>query len=467
MRSRLLALATILAFVGAIGAPRAHAQDADHLPAQVDSIAAAVLDATGVPSASVAVVRHGALAYTHAYGMAKLDPRTPSDTTMRYAIGSISKQFTAAAILLLVQDHKLSLDDPVSKFVPGLARGNDVTVRMLLSHTSGYQDFWPQDYVPPSMEQPTTPQHIIDRWAKQPLDFEPGTQWQYSNTNYIIAGLIVEKASGTPFTRFIHAKILDALGMKSAVDFDALGPSAAQPIGYMRYGLGPLRPATPTGPGWMFGAGELAMTPTDLAKWDIAMIDQSLLAPSSYKTMETTVLLKNGVSSNYGLGVDVGQLGGRRVISHSGEVSGFTAENIVFPDDSAAIVVLTNQDAAPASGAIAQQIARVMFTAPDTLTASRTARARAIFDGLQKGTVDRSYFTADANAYFSAQALQDFGAGLAPLGTPASFVQIGQTSRGGMIERVYRVSFAGRVLRVWTYEMPNGQLEQYQVAPTS
>ncbi len=466
MRSRLLSLVTVLAFGGAIGAPRARAQDADHLPAQVDSIATAVLDATGVPSASVAVVRHGVLAYAHAYGMSKLDPRTPADTTMRYAIGSISKQFTAAAILLLVQEHKVSLDDPVSRFVPGVARGNEVTVRMLLSHTSGYQDFWPQDYVPPNMEQPTTPQHIIDTWAKQPLDFEPGTQWQYSNTNYIIAGLIVERASGTPFTRFIHTRILDALGIKSAVDFDALGPSAAQPIGYMRYGLGPLRPATPTGPGWMFGAGELAMTPADLARWDIAMIHQSLLAPASYRAMETTVLLRDGVSSNYGLGVDVGQIGGRRAISHSGEVSGFTAENIVFPDDSAAIVVLTNQDAAPASGAIAQQIARVMFTTQDTLTASRTARARAIFEGLQQGTVDRSYFTADANAYFSPQALQDFAAGLAPLGTPASFVQTGQSNRGGMIERVYRVTFSGRALRVWTYEMPTGQLEQYQVAPT-
>jgi D-alanyl-D-alanine carboxypeptidase len=467
MRSRTLWSFTMLALAGATAASSAGAQTADRLPAQVDSIAGAVLDATGVPSASVAIVRHGAVAYTHAYGMAKLDPRTPSDTTMRYAIGSISKQFTAAAIMLLVQQHKVSLDDPVSRFVPGLARGNEVTVRMLLSHTSGYQDFWPQDYVPPNMEKPTTPQHIIDQWAKQPLDFEPGTQWQYSNTNYIIAGLIVEKASGAPFTQFIHTHILDALGIKSAVDFDALGPSAAQPIGYMRYGLGPLRPATPTGPGWMFGAGELAMTPADLALWDIAMIKQSLLAPASYKTMETTVLLRNGVSSNYGLGVEVGQLAGHRAISHSGEVSGFTAENIVFPDDSAAIVVLTNQDAAPASGAIAQQVARVLFTTQDTLTTSRTARARAIFEGLQKGTADRSFFTSDANAYFSAQALQDFASGLGPLGSATSFVQIGQSNRGGMIERVYRATFPGRMLRVWTYEMPNGQLEQYQVAPAS
>src|SRR6185312_10651951 len=390
MRSHVIFLGALAALAG--GAAVAQAQDGTRLPAQVDSIAGAVLAATGVPSASVAIVRHGALVYAHAYGMAKLDPQVAADTSMRYAIGSISKQFTAAAVLLLVQDHKVSLDDPVSRFVPGLARGNDVTIREILSHTSGYQDFWPQDYVPPSMEQPTTPQHIIDRWAKQPLDFEPGTQWQYSNTNFIIAGLIVQKASGTPFTKFVHAQILDRLGLTSAVDFDALGPSAAQPIGYMRYGLGPLRPATPTGPGWMFGAGELAMTPSDLAKWDISMIKQSLLAPASYKAMETTVLLKNGVSSGYGLGVEVGETAGHRMISHSGEVSGFTAENMVFPDDSAAIVVLTNQDAAPASGAIAQQIARVLFTTEDAMTTERTARARRIFEGLENGAVDRSLF---------------------------------------------------------------------------
>ena len=106
---------------------------------------------------------------------------------MRYAIGSISKQFTAAAILLLQQEGKLSLDDPVSRFIPGLTRGNEVTVRQLLSHTSGYQDFWPQDYVMPMMLKSVTPQAIADRWAKQPLDFDPGSRWQYSNANYTLA----------------------------------------------------------------------------------------------------------------------------------------------------------------------------------------------------------------------------------------------------------------------------------------
>src|SRR5690348_4434287 len=202
---------------------------------EIDKIANDALAATGVPSASVSIVENGQITYAKAYGKARLDPATPAEPQMRYAIGSISKQFTATAILMLQEEGKLTLADHVDKYVPGLARGNEVTIRELLSHTSGYQDFWPQDYVPPMMEKSTTPQQIIDRWAKQPLDFEPGTQWQYSNTNFIIAGLIVQKASGTPFTKFVHAQILDRLGLTSAVDFDALGPSAAQPIGYLPY----------------------------------------------------------------------------------------------------------------------------------------------------------------------------------------------------------------------------------------
>ncbi len=446
------------------GSAQAAAVD-PRLAAQVDSIANSVLESTGVPSASIAVVRHGQIVYARAYGMAKLDPNMPATAEMRYGIGSISKQLTAATVLLLQQDGKLSLDDPVSRFIPGLTRGNEVTIRELLSHTSGYQDFWPQDYVPPLMQKPISPQGILDHWAKQPLDFDPGTRWQYSNTNFVIAAQIVQKVSGMPFFQFVRTRILDPLGMRSAIDFDAMGPSSVQPVGYMRYALGPLRPATSTGPGWMSGAGELAMTASDLARWDIAMIRQSLLAPKSYREMETTVLLRDGVSSGYGLGVDVGMMLGHRLISHNGEVAGFTADNLVFPDDSAAIVVLTNQDAAPAYGLIGDAIARVLFTTQDAMTERYTARAREIFDGLQHGTIDRSLFTPDANAYFSAQALQDFASSLDSLGAPTGFVQIGQSDRGGMIERSYRVAFRSRALRVWTYETPDGKLEQYQIAP--
>ncbi len=464
---RIAGSALFLALLGCLPLAPLHAQGAptdEQLPARVDAIANEVLQSTGVPSATVAVVKHGRVLYAQAYGAAKLEPRVAATPEMRYAIGSISKQFTAAAILLLQQEGKLSVDDPVGRFVPGLTEGNHVTIRQLLSHTSGYQDFWPQDYVMPMMLRATTPGAIADAWARKPLDFPPGTRWQYSNTNYTLAGMVIEKASGMPYFQFIRTRILQPLGMTSASDFDA-NPRAVDATGYLRYALGPLRPAPDAGSGWMWAAGELAMTARDLARWDISLIDGSVLRPASYKEMETEVLLQNGAGTGYGLGVDVGMQGGRRIISHGGEVSGFTAYNAVFPDDSAAVVVLTNQDAAPASGAIGSRVAQLLFTTQDAQTAAKTAQARAIFEGLQKGTIDRSLFTANANAYFNQQALADFASGLGPLGAPTAFVQVGQSLRGGMVGRSFRVSFPGRTLRVWTYEMPDGKLEQYQVAP--
>jgi CubicO group peptidase (beta-lactamase class C family) len=437
----------------------------DALARTVDSIANAVLEATGVPSASVAVVRHGRLAYANAYGRANLASSTAATPAMRYGIGSISKQFTAAAILLLAEQGKLSLEDPVSKYVPGLTRGSEVTIRMLLSHTSGYQDFWPQDYLMFPMKQDVTPRAIADRWGEQPLDFAPGTRWQYSNTNYTLAGMVVERASGMPFYRFVQTRILDPLRLTSARDFDA-SPRAADATGYIRYALGPLHPAPDAGSGWMWAAGMLAMTASDLARWDSTMIRQTLLRPSSYREMQREVRLKNGAGTGYGLGVDVAMSNGHFLVEHGGEVSGFTAENMVFPEDSVAVVVLTNQDAAPASGAIAQGNVRALFTSEDALSTSRTAQARSILEGLRTGTIDRSLLTENASVYFSPQALQDFASSLAPLGELREFTQTATRSRGGMTLRSYRAVFAGRTLRVWTYATADGKLEQYQVAPT-
>ena len=140
------------------------------------------------------------------------------------------------------------------------------------------------------------------------------------------------------------------------------------------------------------------------------------------------------------------------------------ATNIVFPEDRAAVMVLTNQDAASASGAIAGGIAPLLFATADPATPAKLEQAKKIFDGLQRGTIDRSLFTDNANSYFSEQALKDFASGLAPLGTPQSFVQASQGLRGGMTLRVYLIRFPQKVLRAWTYEMPDGKLEQYQIA---
>jgi D-alanyl-D-alanine carboxypeptidase len=467
MRRAILISAYLLATL-ILACPWAQATAQTQLPAEmqqkIDKVAADALAKTGVPSASVAVVKDGQIAYLRAYGNARLDPPAPAKPEMRYSIGSISKQFTAAAILLLQEQGKLSLDDKVGKFIPGLTRANEVSIRQILSHTSGYQDYWPQDYVMPLMLQPVTAQKILDTWARKPLDFEPGTKWQYSNTNFVIAGLIVEKVSGEPLLQFLQEKVFAPLNMKSVADTDKAKLGDTDPTGYLRFALGPPRPAPKEGSGWLFAAGELAMPAEDLAKWDISIISQSLLKPASYREFETEVLLKNGLGTRYGLGVDVRSDFGHRSLSHGGEVSGFTSENVVFPDERVAVVVLTNQDAADASGAIAKGIAPLLLAGDDPATPEKLAQARKIFEGLQHGTIDRSLFTDNANFYFSEQALKDFAASLGPLGTPEEFIQIRQALRGGMKLRVYAIKFPKTQLSAWTYEMPDGKLEQYQVA---
>jgi D-alanyl-D-alanine carboxypeptidase len=439
---------------------------------QIDDAAAEVLKATGVPSASVAVVQGGKIAYVKAYGKARLERVMMAEPGMQYSIGSVSKQFTAAMILFLVQEGKLKLDDPVGKFLPELTRANEVTVRQVLSMTSGYQDFWPEDYVMTSMMAPATPQHILEVWGKKPLDFEPGTEWQYSNTNYVIAGRIVEIVGGEPLIEQLQERIFRPLKMTGVFNSDASRLPADDPTGYYRHALGPLRPAPQEGTGWMFAAGELAMPASDLALWNISMMDRTLLSPASYDTMFTEAKLKDGSGTHYGLGVQVGERNGHKFVEHSGEVSGFVSENIFFPVDKVAVTVLTNEDASSAAGALARKIAPLVLQGgvSGSNAEARAAEERAlkIFTGLQEGKIDRSQLTALCDAYFTAEALEDFASSLKPLGVPRSFTQGAEEKRGGMTFRSFTADFGGRQVRVTTYEEPDGKLEQYLViAPGS
>jgi D-alanyl-D-alanine carboxypeptidase len=440
--------------------------------AQVDHAVQQVIADTGIPSASIALVQHGQIVYLHAYGKARLEPPMEATTEMQYSIGSVSKQFTAALILMLVEGGKLSLDDPVGKYLPHLTRANEVTVREVLSMTSGYQDYWPEDYVMTSMVGPTRAQHILDVWGSKPLDFDPGTQWQYSNTNYVIAGRIAEIVGGEPLVEQLRARIFDPLHMTGVRDQDASRLPPSDPTGYYQHALGPLRPAPLEGTGWMFAAGELAMSPHDLALWNISMMNRYLMKSESYDAMFTDVKLKNGKLTGYGFGVQVSERDGQRVISHSGEVSGFVSQNTIYPDSKAAVTVLTNIDASSAAATIARALGPIVLATGANGNAENggpaaEARALKIFTGLQNGQIDRSQFTELCNQYFTAEAIQDFASSLNPLGTPQNFKQVAEESRGGMTFRAFRVEFPNRRLTVTTYEEPDGKLEQYLVLPAA
>jgi CubicO group peptidase (beta-lactamase class C family) len=464
----------LLLLAGLFPGAAARAQlEVNKLPAdlaqKVDQVAEQALAQTGVPSASLAIVRDGEIEYTKGYGKARLEPAEAAEPRMRYSVGSVSKQFTAAAVLLLEQQGKLSIEDRVSKYLPDLTRANEVTIRMLLSHTSGYQDYWPEDYLMPPMLEATTSQHILDVWGKKPLDFDPGTKWQYSNTNFVIAGRIVEMVSGEPLMQFLEENVFHPLAMKEVWNSDVtkLGETDAQ--GYSRYALGPLRPSVKEGAGWMFAAGELAMPAYDLAQWDISLMNRALLAQKSYDEMFAPVRLKDGSNSNYGLGLFVRAMSGHLLYEHSGEVMGFTSDNYVFPNDKVAIAVLTNQDAARAAGVIARGLSPLMLDVTTQGPNAAEAQALELFENFQQGKIDRSLFTAWCNAYFSEQAIGDFQSSLGPLGKPSSVQQMTEDLRGGMTFRAFRVEFpnGGKPLLITTYTEPDGKLEQYLVLPAS
>lgn len=440
----------------------AQSQISSELREKIDRLATETLEKTNTPSVSLAVVKDGQIIYVKAYGDAQLEPRRPATSEMRYSIGSGSKPFTAAALLLLQEEGKLSLDDKVSRFLPSLTRADEVTIRQLLSHTSGYQEFWSVDYVLPMMLQPISPQKIAEQWGRQPLNFDPGSKWSISDTNYVIAGLIAEKACGMPLHQFLKEKIFTPLRMDSVVDIDQGKLSDTDPVGYMRYGIGPQRAAVKEAKGWLFGGEELAMTAQDLAKWDASIINQTLMKPSSYHQLQTVALLKNGLGTPNGLAFGVNRQAGHRAVYTLGDISGFAGANTIFPDERIAVVVLANEDAG-APGDIVRGIASMLMAVEDPAAPQKLEQARKIFDGLQHGTIDHSQFTENATGYFSEQALKDFADSLGPLGTPQQFLQTEKTLANGMTQRTFKIKFAQKTLSAHTAETSTGKLEQYLI----
>ena len=446
----------------------------DSLPPDLSAkVRTAVLDVmrrTHVPSAQVGIVRDGRTVYTAAYGQARLSPPMAATPTMHYAVGSISKQFTTAAVMLLQQEGKLSIDDPVARWYPELTRAREVTVRNLLSHTSGYRDYAPQDYTIPDWTKPASADRLVHTWATKPLDFDPGTQYQYSNTNFVLLGLIVEKASGQPFWTFLKSRVLDRVGLAHAIDLDTQRDQL-EPIGYFRNALGPLRPAIPEAPGWYFADGELAMPVGDLLRWDISMMNGTLLSHASYAAMESPTRLKNGLYSNYGLGLTAAALNGHRMVTHNGEVGGFVAWNAFFPDDHVAVAVFTNQEASPAAGAIGRALSSLLIpptgaVATPQVTARAEQLARVTLAGLQHGTIDPSRFTDNAKFYFDRTALGDYASSLGKLGAIRSIQQTGVYDRGGMTYRGFAVEFSnGTKVNLSTFTVPDGRYEQFLVEP--
>ena len=433
------------------------AQDPKQINAIVDSVTREWLEASGAPSASIALVRNSVITYAHAYGEARLAPALAATTSTRYAIDSVSKEFTAAAVLILAEQGKLSLDDTIGKWFTNLGDASRVTVRQLLTHTSGIRDFWPQDFLPPEMLLPTSTTAVMDEWVRRPLDFEPGTDWQYSNTGYVVAGAIVEKVSGETLMNFLQRQVFAPLKMDRVTEDDTRPLPPGDAAGYTREGLGPTHPAPKEGAGWLFAAAELAMAPGELALWDISLMNRSLLKASSYDAAFNRVTLKDGRKRDYGLGLSIVQQDGRTWFGHDGSGSGFCAANRIWPDEKTAVIVLTNSDWANPD----DLVDRIAFAVLPPTAAQ--ARARAVFSQYQRGKIDRTLFTEAGNHLLTAQALADLKASLEPLGPPRLMELRSESKRGGMITRIWKVLCRAKRLEVIEIGYPDGKLEEFRV----
>lgn len=444
--------------------PFAAAQQPVFTPAMKPKLDAAiqkVLAETGTPSAQVGIAEGGTVVFTGAYGLARLEPPAPATLDLEYGVGSVSKQFTAAAAMLLVERGQLRLDDPVATWFPQLAHAHDITLRMLLNQVSGYSDDYTEDYLTPEMATATTPLAIVTRWTGKPLDFTPGTKWQYSNTNYGLAALIVEKVAGQPFFDFLTANILLPAGLTHVVDLG--GPHVpALPQGYIHFGFGPPRVTPREAAGTVFGAGQLAMPIGDLLLWDTVVMKRRLLKPTSWQVLQSEYDLPDGTGTGYGMGFFLKARKSRRIIEHSGGLNGFTTLNQLYPDSDVAIGVLINGEAA--TGKLVAAVEAIVF-APVAAEAPRVDLAaervtRTVLDQLSHGQLDRTLLHPNLDFFFTPAVIADYQSSLSSIGPIQSIETLGSNERGGMTAWYYKVTATKGTYTVFTYFTKDGKLDQ-------
>jgi CubicO group peptidase (beta-lactamase class C family) len=301
---------------------------------------------------SVLVARGSEIILDKGYGYANLEWEVPNSPSTKFRLGSITKQFTAASILLLEERGKLSVGDPVKKYMPDApAAWDKITIYNLLTHTSGIPSFtgFP-DYA--SLEPfPTTPEQLVKRFRDKPLDFQPGEKWSYSNSGYVLLGYLIEKVSGESYERFVQDNIFVPLGMKDS-GYDS--NSAIIPHRAAGYSPGPNGPENA---GYInmtvpLSAGGLYSTADDLLRWEQGLFGGKLLSSASFQKMTTP--FKN----DYACGLGVHTANGRKVIEHGGGIEGFNTMLAYYPEDKLGVVVLSNING-PSTGDIASKLAAV------------------------------------------------------------------------------------------------------------
>jgi D-alanyl-D-alanine carboxypeptidase len=332
--------------------------------AAIDKIAATVIDRKATPSVAIGVAKNGKLMFAKAYGLRNLDDNVPADADTMYGIGSNTKQFTAAAILLLRDAGELDVDAPVSRYLPSIPHGGEVTVRNLLTHTGGYAEFTELPDIDRLAARPATNEEILDTVVSRPLGFKPGTKWQYSNTGYVMLAAIVERLSGMRYEEFLRTRIFQPLGMTRTQYEDESLVETDRATGYTRFAMGVQEHESHLDYTWLSGAGAIESTLADLERWNNAIDRGTLLSAASREMMHTSFKLADGSDTRYGFGLFLQALpGGKHVVLHGGDTTGFGTQDARFVEDGIDVIVLTNQEPA-AYNAIMNAVYRAVVPPP-------------------------------------------------------------------------------------------------------
>ena len=376
-----------------LAAPPLEAQVAPRaaLRARIDAILSAPLKAGTLAGASVAVIKGRDTILVKGYGKANLELGTPTPANAIYEIGSVTKQFTGVAIMQLVEQGRLSLDDDVAKWLPEFkTQGRRVTVRRLLDHTSGIRSYTEIEAWRGLMAL-TLPRDTLLRLAEGAgYDFEPGEEQIYNNTAFFLAGLIIEKIAGMPYGQYVEEKLMRPAGMR---DSHYCSESAVRPrktSGYDWDGKALIQ-KRPLSHLWPYAAGSLCATTLDLVRWNEALHrSRRLLGAAAYRELTTADTLRDGFRVRYAKGLALSPVLGHRALHHGGGINGWTSHNLYFPDDSLSVVVLFNAAGPAAPGEAAEAIAEAVLgrrTTPTRPVTGDPARYAGRYAGRGRGAV--------------------------------------------------------------------------------
>jgi len=413
---------------------------------------------------AVAVSLDGKVVFEKGYGVRSLESREPVTADTRFGVGSVTKQFTCAAVLALADEGKLDFDDPVSKYYPDLTDAQHITLRDLGGHTSGYRDYYPLDFTDTRMRSVRPIEQIIVDYARKPLDFPPRSRYSYSNTGYLMLGRIAERVGGKPLSEQMRLRIFEPLGMANTALRITPAELPGSARGYTQVLMAGAEPIEAEAQDWLAGAGGLWSTAADLLRWDEAFLAGRAVSEHARAAMTTPLRLTDQRSSGYGCGLGVYDRPDMLRWSHTGAVAGFSALNAMVPNRRLAFAVLANTETSldGVRQAIVDALATLPVEAPEVDGQPPLEAANDILGQLKAGKLDRSKVTPEFAALLTPERL---AAGKKAL-KGAKIVGIyPSTERGGLEVTRLDVLVGKKKASATMFRRPDGIVEQFLLWP--